>query len=117
VADDQTKSRRIGYKSPPLHPPTEFQPGQSGNPAGRPPNEGSITYWLKKLLAEPNGGGLPVAKAVAQKVIAQAKKGDLKAISEVLDRTEGKAAQTIRGEEGRPVPISLIEVVKPSADE
>lgn len=85
----------MGNKCPPLHPPTEWKPGQSGNPAGRPPNEGSITYWLKKLLAEPNGGGLPVAKTVAQKVIAQAKKGNLKAITELLDRTEGKPTQPV----------------------
>lgn len=77
------------------HPEVHWKPGQSGNENGRPPNEGSITYWLKHELAQPNGGGRPVARSIAQKIIAQAKKGNLKAAQEIADRTEGKATQPI----------------------
>jgi hypothetical protein len=106
MADEEQKANtrdENGKFVPGYKPPTAWDKGESGNPNGRPPNEGSITYWLKVLLAEPNGGGLPVAKTVAAKVIAQAKKGNLKAVSEILDRTEGKAKQSmeVTGKDGK----------------
>jgi hypothetical protein len=70
-----------------------WQPGRSGNPNGRPSNENSITYWLKQMLGEPNGGGAPAAKNIAKKLLQKGKAGQLDAIKEIMDRTEGKPKQ------------------------
>ncbi len=74
-----------------LPPPqlTPWQPGESGNPKGRPPNTSSITYWYKKLLAEGNN-----AEEIATKVLEMAKEGKLDHTKEITDRTDGKVIQT-----------------------
>lgn len=60
-----------------------WKPGQSGNPAGRPPS--SVTTLLKEKDRQ----------GVADKLYAMALAGDLGAIREYLDRTEGKVATDI----------------------
>jgi hypothetical protein len=67
-----------------------FKPGQSGNPAGRPPKDLSITSVIKKKLSEP--GKLD---AIADKIIDELTKKIKREyptglLKEVLDRTEGK---------------------------
>tara|TARA_R110001592_G_scaffold10110_1_gene52732 strand:- start:5400 stop:5930 length:531 start_codon:yes stop_codon:yes gene_type:complete len=51
--DDKPSNKKVGYKRPPEH--TQFKPGQSGNPRGRP----------KKSSDE---GTHPMDKALAKKV-------------------------------------------------
>lgn len=105
MAEDaqQRKSSRIGYGHPPEG--TPWKPGQSGNPNGRPVNENSITYWLKQELARANGGGRTNAQNIAKKMIVKAKSGELDAMKEIADRTEGKPKQRteVTGENGGPV--------------
>jgi uncharacterized protein DUF5681 len=43
-------SGRVGYKNPPRH--TQFRPGQSGNPAGRPKGSRNLMTAVKKELAK-----------------------------------------------------------------
>jgi hypothetical protein len=66
-----------------LPPPqlTPWKPGQSGNPNGRPRN--SVTAMLKAVDPE-------TSKEIKDKLIELAKKGDLQAIREFIDRTDGK---------------------------
>ncbi len=66
-----------------LPPPqlTPWQPGESGNPAGRPKN--SVTTLLK------NQDEL-TTKAICDKLVTLAENGDLSAIKEFIDRTDGK---------------------------
>ena len=62
-----------------------WKPGQSGNPSGRPKSK-PITDALLAAV-DP--------KAFAEKLVSLAMRGDIRAISEVLDRIEGKAQQSI----------------------
>ncbi len=61
----------------------QWEPGQSGNPAGRPKN--SVTTLLK------NTDEL-TTKQIADKIIELAKAGEISVIKEYLDRTDGKVA-------------------------
>ncbi|KKM85518.1 hypothetical protein LCGC14_1288250 [marine sediment metagenome] len=63
---------------------TPWQPGQSGNPNGRPKN--SVTTLLKNQDAK-------TTQEICDKLIELAKEGDLPAIKEYLDRTDGKVTQ------------------------
>src|ERR1039458_6871631 len=68
---------------------TRWRKGQrSPNPGGRP-RYGLVSAYLRQAL---EGGD---ADKIAQSLLKQAKKGNMRAISEVMDRTEGKAKQTM----------------------
>lgn len=71
-----------------------FRPGQSGNPAGKPPGtRHRVTVLAEKLMADD-------AESVVRAVIGAAQAGDMTAARLVLDRIA-----PVR--KGRPVPLPL----------
>lgn len=80
---------------------TPFQPGQSGNPKGRPKGSRNLSAILKDMLdqdVEEDGQLVKFSDAIVKRLIQKANKGDIKAIQEIFDRTEGKAKQEIKNE-------------------
>ena len=76
----------VGYRSPPKR--TRFQPGKSGNPAGRPPGLNTFDADLRAALSEDiivreNGAERVISKqrALIDAVIAAAVGGDMRAVS------------------------------------
>ena len=67
-----------------------FKPGQSGNPAGRPPRESCLSDAIWDQLNE--GDNL---EAIAKEAVARAKAGDFRFLAEFLDRFEGKVESKI----------------------
>ena len=65
----------------------QWQPGESGNPAGRPKN--SVTTILKNADEKTN-------EQIAQKLIELAIAGDLPALIHYIDRTDGKVADKLQ---------------------
>ena len=79
-----------------------FPRGRSGNPGGRPKGQ-SITAALRAELDRPCADDPSVTQGerVAERLLGMAMAGDLAAIREVIDRTEGKAvARTGQGDPG-----------------
>jgi Family of unknown function (DUF5681) len=75
---------------------TRFQPGQSGNLAGRPRNV--ISVEMKRMLGEMcplHKDGSTWAQAIARVVLSKALRGDIRYVEVVFDRVEGKAHQAI----------------------
>lgn len=87
-----------------------FKPGQSGNPAGRPKGVRYLSEAYRAWLSQPSeeDPGRTNADMVAEVVGRAALKGDLFAIKELTDRTEGRARQAIELK-GEPERLSLIE--------
>lgn len=91
-----------------------FQPGQSGNPAGRPkkrPFKDAIDAAIRK--AADDGGEDLSLEAIATALLQKAKSGDVAAIKEIAERHDGKVAQAIIGgdDDDPPVKVSAIELI------
>lgn len=93
--------------------PHQFKPGVSGNPAGKPKGTRSISSIIREYLeaeievTDPitkTKGKKKISEVISLKMLQQAINGDMRAMQEILDRTEGKAAQRIdfggQGEDG-----------------
>lgn len=75
-----------------------FQPGQSGNPTGRPKGAVFLSEAYRAQLARPMPGdvqGRTYAEVIAEMVCSVAATGNFVAAKEIADRTEGKAKQTV----------------------
>jgi hypothetical protein len=96
----------------------QFLPGTSGNPAGRPTGRQSIATALRDLAGElaPARRGAPVGETVAERIardlLERAAAGDLRAVSIVLERIDGKATADARAEE-----VVTIERIAPKREE
>jgi len=76
-----------------------WKPGQSGNPGGRPKKK-LIDEALEELLATNDSA---LAFLIASKLVARAKRGDIRAIQLVMERVQGKpkAKMELSGPDGR----------------
>ncbi len=75
--------------------PHRFKPGRSGNPGGRAKNK-LLSQAYRELLEQVDPKtGKTVAQLIAEKIIEKALKGDLAALKEITDRTEGKSVQPL----------------------
>jgi hypothetical protein len=84
-----------------------FQPGQSGNPNGRPKSKPFKRALSEALRAADDDS--EVLQAVALALVAKAKEGDVQAIKEIADRMDGKVTQPIGGdEESGPIQITWL---------
>ena len=72
--------------------PHRWQPGESGNPKGRP----SVKDELYGVLMESDAvSGKRKVLLVAEALVNQARKGNVRAIEAILERTDGKEAQPV----------------------
>jgi hypothetical protein len=104
-------------------PPTAFQPGVSGNPAGRP----RLPDWFKSrgpdalrvLLAQATGELVPsedgsILPAVVQVASDSSPKERAAAADMVANRIYGKAPDVITGDEDNPIRAAIeVRFVKP----
>ncbi|GBR74604.1 hypothetical protein NO1_1751 [Candidatus Termititenax aidoneus] len=105
---DKKQEPKTGYRNPPIN--TRFQPGESGNPDGKPVGTLSLTTLLKNALDkhEPikvNGKERKLSRAdimilkFFQNMMSENIDSELflKYFREALDRVDGKPAQELRG--------------------
>lgn len=93
-----------------------FQPGQSGNPGGGNNRKVITSALISRLMwdidAQPRKGEIKtVAHGIVEKLIKKALDGDMRAITEIYDRVEGKALQTIKDETER-APMDIMEAAR-----
>ncbi len=88
--EDPSPNYTVGYRKPPPH--TQFKPGQSGNPRGRPKGAKSLMSMALAMLNErvtvkTQNGTRTMSKieALLQKQMEKASKGDDKATKLLLE--------------------------------
>jgi len=81
----------------------QFKEGQSGNPSGRPKGVRNLSTILKEMLEEEievNIDGVKSRKqfqeVIIRKLLKKANDGEIRAITEIFDRVEGKAKQEVK---------------------
>lgn len=84
-----------------LSPATEFKPGVSGNPNGRPKKIPAID----KLLSDKPESEY---QSVIESLFNKAKRGDVRAIEVLLDRAYGKAKQELKLDQPNSKQIMII---------
>ncbi len=76
--------------------PYLFQPGQSGNPLGRPKSRQCLTSAMRAMMDEvtetSEGKKFTYAELVARATVKLALQGNSTALKEVWDRMDGKIA-------------------------
>lgn len=95
----------VGYKKPPTT--TQFKPGQSGNPKGRPKGIQNLSTDLEqelgeKILVTEAGKSQPVTKqrAMIKSLFAKALKGDVRASNVLINLILGlEASRVAAGED------------------
>lgn len=85
-----------------------FVKGQSGNPAGRPPE---ISKAMAKLLVQEKNG-INALEAILRSVLNEALKGNIHAAKLLLDRAYGMAPQKheLTGSDGGPIEITGMQI-------
>ncbi len=71
----------------------QFRPGQSGNPAGRPP--GPLTALLRDTLNANDG---ELIESLVRKAIDKALSGNFRYFKEIMDRVDGKVTDRLEDE-------------------
>jgi len=74
---------------------------------GRPPAGKSLSEALRVALTQKLPDGRTNYRAVADALVAKARAGDVSAIREIFDRTEGKVGIVAGDAETRPITINL----------
>ncbi len=93
---DENRNRKpAARRTPPVA--TQWKPGQSGNPAGRPKSLTLSEAYRRELakIDDTDPQKRTPAEVLAETMIKRAKTGDVPALKEIADRVEGKAKQTI----------------------
>lgn len=100
MSEDQATNRVSpisGVAPPAAH---RFRPGTSGNPGGRPKGRSLVALLRERLTGpalgprgKPGPEGMTLGDQVVEALAIAAASGDVKAIKELLDRTEGRARQ------------------------
>lgn len=67
-----------------------WKPGQSGNPAGRPPNPDSITNLMRVAGDMVGKDGRLRKEALVEKLWHRAEEGDFRVAEYIIDRLEGR---------------------------
>lgn len=83
--------------------PTQFKPGQSGNPKGRPRKRPLSDLLAEKLVETADGADAPWDDRLVMALLTTAVGGDVAALKEVFNRLEGKVPDRVtHGEDATP---------------
>jgi len=72
---------------------TQFQPGQSGNPKGAPKRAWTWAGVVQEAVEQLEEDGTPIKSSVVKALVREAKRGNILAIKELMNRMDGMPVQ------------------------
>lgn len=87
MKEKQQNNNNMGQGNP--NPVCSFPKGVSGNPKGRPPKSWSWAELYEDAVEELDEKGIPIKKTISRKLASLAARGDVSAIKELTNRTDG----------------------------
>jgi hypothetical protein len=113
-----TGQYKVGKKRPPKH--TQFKPGQSGNPAGRPKGSSNLKAKLERelrksvLVEKKNGQSIRMTKAdvLARQLVDNSIRGDVRTAAIVVRFTEDISTPTVGTQETAEIPMPDKDALK-----
>jgi len=72
---------------------TQFKPGQSGNPKGAPKREWTWAGVVQEAVEQLEEDGTPIKSSVVKALVREAKRGNILAIKELMNRMDGMPVQ------------------------
>jgi Family of unknown function (DUF5681) len=123
---EKRDQEEVGYGKPPRA--TQFKPGQSGNPKGRPKGAKSENTILQELLSHKVGitergktRKIVLMEAILRKIAEDCLKGNIKSAAFLLNRyhavVSGQIAQTEISQDDRKVLDDFISEMKLTGDD
>lgn len=93
----------------PLNKPWQFQPGQSGNPAGKPKGARHFSTLFREAISKVASGQSDSDDVlIVKKVIAKAKEGDLKAVDIIREEVDGIMPKSDTGMGGNTFNVMVV---------
>ncbi len=93
--EDQTKNNK----------PWLFQPGESGNPGGRPKGTFSIRRLIAERVQQNPEEAKQIIDAVYRRALADNDSKEFKYIETIIESVDGKLTQPIGGDPNRPIVV------------
>jgi len=89
-----------------ISPATEFKPGQTGNPNGRPKKLPELDKLLAGVLGDEQNG-MTAGEAILMRLRKDALSGHIRAAEILLDRAYGKPKQPVEhsGDQDKPIKV------------
>jgi hypothetical protein len=107
----------VGYKKPPKH--TQFKPGQSGNPKGRPTGTKNLATDLEeelsqKIIVTEGGKQQETTKqrAMLKSLFAKALKGDTRAAGVLINLIIGLEQSRVANQDSEAIPAEDLEILE-----
>jgi hypothetical protein len=107
----------VGYKKPPKH--TQFKPGQSGNPKGRPTGTKNLATDLEEELSQKitvtEGGKQQETtkqRAMLKSLFAKALKGDTRAAGVLINLIIGLEQSRVANQDPEAIPAEDLEILE-----
>jgi len=75
------------------NPANYFKPGQSGNPKGAPKRKWTWAGVVQEAVEQLEEDGTPIKSSVVKALIREAKRGNILAIKELMNRMDGMPIQ------------------------
>ena len=111
-----TDKKPVGYGNPPKN--TQFKPGQSGNPTGRPKGTKNLRTDLSEELAEKiavteGGQQLVISKqrAMLKALMAKSIKGDTSAARALINLIVGLEMVDVKDKQSEPLGSDDLEIL------